>query len=96
MIFRVPILHLFTNDLSVVKEAFIPMTILSVCILFQIPQVITIGSLRGAGDVKFVASLMFVSVTCAPTSFALFVDIPILVFYDATNFLATNSKRITD
>lgn len=76
VIFRVPILHLFTNDLSVVKEAFIPMTILSVCILFQIPQVITIGSLRGAGDVKFVASLMFVSVTLLRPGLAYILSYP--------------------
>lgn len=62
-VFKVPILHLFTNDLEVIKTAFIPMGILAICILFQIPQVITIGSLRGAGDVKFVAVLMFISVT---------------------------------
>ena len=37
--------------------------ILSFIIQFQIAQVITVGSLRGAGDVKFVATLSLVSVT---------------------------------
>ncbi len=62
VIFKNPILGFFTNDSLVIETAFIPITILSVCMLFQIPQVITVGSLRGAGDVKFVASLMLVSV----------------------------------
>ena len=39
------------------------MMILSVTVLFQIPQVIVVGSLRGAGDVKFVAAMMLISVT---------------------------------
>lgn len=62
-IFRIQILGLFTNDPIVIQTASIPMLILSVCVLFQIPQVITVGSLRGAGDVKFVAALMLISVT---------------------------------
>ena len=37
--------------------------ILSVIILFQIVQVIVVGALRGAGDVKFVATLSLVSVS---------------------------------
>ncbi|NLC96459.1 MAG: MATE family efflux transporter [Erysipelotrichaceae bacterium] len=63
IVFRVPLLLLFTNDLDVIKAATLPMTILSVCVLFQIPQVILVGSLRGAGDIKFVATLMFISVS---------------------------------
>jgi Na+-driven multidrug efflux pump len=39
------------------------MLLLSVIMLFQIAQVITIGSLRGAGDVKFVAYISLLSVT---------------------------------
>jgi Na+-driven multidrug efflux pump len=38
------------------------MLILAIIVLFQIAQVITIGSLRGAGDVKFVAFISLVSV----------------------------------
>ena len=37
--------------------------ILAVTVIFQIPQVIMTGALRGAGDVKFVAVLMLCSVT---------------------------------
>lgn len=62
IVFKNEILSFFTNDTNVIKTAFMPMMILSSCILFQIPQVITVGSLRGAGDVKFVATLMLISV----------------------------------
>ena len=74
---RVPLLRLFTNDSLVIIAATIPMMILSVCILFQIPQVITIGSLRGAGDVKFVATLMFVSVAILRPGLAWLLSYPL-------------------
>lgn len=57
-----PILLLFTSDLIVVAKATVPMVILALTVFFQIPQVIIVGSLRGAGDVKFVAWMMLVSV----------------------------------
>ncbi|MPM67785.1 putative FMN/FAD exporter YeeO [bioreactor metagenome] len=62
-IFRDQILSLFTSDPAVIAMGEIPMSILAVTILFQVPQVIIVGALRGAGDVKFVALLMLVSVT---------------------------------
>lgn len=62
-LFRVPLMGLFTNEAEVIAAGGIPMMILSVTVLFQIPQVIVVGSLRGAGDVKFVAMLMLVSVS---------------------------------
>lgn len=62
-LFRVPLMSMFTSDAAVISEGSIPMMILSVTVLFQIPQVIVIGSLRGAGDVKFVAMLMLLSVS---------------------------------
>lgn len=61
--FHTIILQLFTNDPDVINAAVIPLYILSVTVLFQIPQVIVVGSLRGAGDVGFVAGLMLISVT---------------------------------
>lgn len=60
--FNSQILSLFTNDLRVIELAKIPIIILSITILFQIPQVIIVGCLRGAGDVKFVAWMMLVCV----------------------------------
>ncbi len=62
-LFRVPLMGMFTNEAEVIAAGSIPMMILSVTVLFQIPQVIVIGSLRGAGDVKFVAMLMLISVS---------------------------------
>lgn len=62
-LFRVPLMSMFTNDAAVISEGSIPMMILSITVLFQIPQVIVVGSLRGAGDVKFVAMLMLFSVS---------------------------------
>lgn len=62
-VFSTQITELFTNDAEVIAASTIPLMILSVTVLFQIPQVIVIGALRGAGDVKFVAALMLISVT---------------------------------
>jgi Na+-driven multidrug efflux pump len=63
VIFHKELLSLFTNDLTVIETGRIPLIILAVTILFQVPQVIIVGALRGAGDVKFVALLMLISVT---------------------------------
>lgn len=57
------VIDLFTNDPGIIKLGADILLILSVIVVFQIAQVITIGSLRGAGDVKFVAILSLVSVT---------------------------------
>lgn len=62
-LFRSQLMGLFTSDAAVIAAGSIPMMILSVTVLFQIPQVIVVGSLRGAGDVKFVAMLMLISVS---------------------------------
>ena len=56
--FKVELVMLFTNDISVIEMCKVPMIILSLTIVFQVPQVIIVGSLRGAGDVKFVAMMM--------------------------------------
>ena len=60
---RSELLSFFTHDPDVILAGSIPMMIISVTVLFQIPQVIVVGSLRGAGDVKFVAVMMLISVT---------------------------------
>jgi putative MATE family efflux protein len=62
-IFRVEIISLFNKDPQIVSGGSTIMLILAVIMLFQIAQVITIGSLRGAGDVKFVAYISLISVT---------------------------------
>lgn len=61
--FKDQLIGLFTNDLEVITAGALPMMFLSIIILFQVPQVIIVGALRGAGDVKFVAFLMLISVT---------------------------------
>lgn len=61
--FHHEILGLFTRDAHVIEVATIPMYMLAVTVCFQIPQVIVVGSLRGAGDVKYVAGMMLISVT---------------------------------
>ena len=60
---RSELLSFFTSDADVILAGSIPMMIISITVLFQIPQVIVVGSLRGAGDVKFVAMMMLISVT---------------------------------
>ncbi len=57
------VIDLFTNDPEIIKLGADVLLILSVIVVFQIAQVITMGSLRGAGDVKFVAFLSLISVT---------------------------------
>lgn len=61
--FKDQLIGLFTSDLEVIAAGALPMMFLSIIILFQVPQVIIVGALRGAGDVKFVAFLMLLSVT---------------------------------
>lgn len=62
MVFRTDLLHLFTTDLEIIKTGSEIIIVLAVTVSMQILQVITVGSLRGAGDVKFVAALSIVSV----------------------------------
>lgn len=60
---RRSILSLFTTDQNIIELGAPLLIILSVIILFQIVQVIVVGALRGAGDVKFVAKLSLISVS---------------------------------
>lgn len=57
------IISLFSIDKEIIDLGSQILIILSFIIQFQIAQVITVGSLRGAGDVKFVAMLSLLSVT---------------------------------
>jgi len=63
IVFRGSIMSLFSIDPLVLSLGENILIILAICVVFQISQVITIGSLRGAGDVKYVAMLSMVSVT---------------------------------
>lgn len=59
---RVPIIKLFSSLPEIVSISSTLFLILGVILYFQVQQVITIGSLRGAGDVKFVAALSMISI----------------------------------
>jgi Na+-driven multidrug efflux pump len=62
-IFRTQLLGILSMwNLDIIMTGQYIMFILAVCVLIQLIQVITIGSLRGAGDLKYVAVLMFISV----------------------------------
>jgi Na+-driven multidrug efflux pump len=56
-------MSLFSIDPQVLSLGENILIILAICVVFQISQVITVGSLRGAGDVRFVAALSMISVT---------------------------------
>jgi putative MATE family efflux protein len=60
---RRSVLSLFTSDSNIIELGGPLIIILAVIILFQIVQVIVVGALRGAGDVKFVATLSLISVS---------------------------------
>lgn len=63
IIFRVPLVSLFTNDQVIIQTGSNIVFIIAATMFFQITQVITYGCLRSAGDVKFTALLSLVSVT---------------------------------
>lgn len=52
---------IYTSDLEVINLTNIPMKIMIVVVLLQTMQVITIATLRGAGDVKFVTWMMLIT-----------------------------------
>ena len=60
---RRSLIGFFTTDPDIISLGSTVLIILSGIVFFQISQVITLGSLRGAGDVKFSAMLSLVSVT---------------------------------
>lgn len=61
-IFARDLVGVFADEIEVIELAHTPMLMLAVTILLQIPQVIIVGTLRGAGDVKFVAWMMLICV----------------------------------
>ncbi len=60
--FREPLLMIFTDDLSVIALGSTVMIVVSLANVFQIPQIIQSGALRGAGDTKYIATVSFLSV----------------------------------
>lgn len=62
VVFRYQIIGLFSDLEEIVEIASTLFLIMAALLYFQMSQVITIGSLRGAGDVRFVAGLSMVSI----------------------------------
>ena len=60
---RYPLIGLFTNTEKVLQMGGVIMILIAFACPFQISQVVFNGSLRGAGDTKFVAVTSFVSIT---------------------------------
>ncbi len=63
VIFRVPLISLFTDDPVIIENGSRIVFIIAITMFFQITQVVTYGCLRSAGDVRFTAMLSLVSVT---------------------------------
>lgn len=63
ILFRAQLIGFFSSDPEIIALGSNILIILALIVFFQISQVITLGSLRGAGDVKFAAMLSLVSVT---------------------------------
>ena len=61
LVFPNQICMIYTNDLDVIRLTDIPMKIMCVVVFFQMMQTMTIATLRGAGDVKFVTWMMLIS-----------------------------------
>ena len=54
---------LFTSTPEVIRMGAVILILIGVSSPFQLSQVVLNGSLRGAGDTKFVAAISFVSIT---------------------------------
>lgn len=63
IIFRHPLVTLFTNDVDVIALSVQVMLLVAVFQPMQTSSVVISGALRGAGDTKFVAGIMLVCVT---------------------------------
>lgn len=61
-VFRYQFISLFSAEPQIIDITSNLFIVLSMLLYFQMSQVITIGSLRGAGDVRFVAGLSMVSI----------------------------------
>ena len=57
------IMMLFTDEIEVIEKGKVILLMIVLIIQFQVQQVITMGSLRGAGDAKYVALISLISIT---------------------------------
>ena len=59
--------HLYFEEEHIIQMGVVIMRMIVIIVLFQIPQVVFTGSLRGAGDVMFTAVASTISVTIVRT-----------------------------
>ncbi|MEF9961012.1 MAG: MATE family efflux transporter [Erysipelotrichaceae bacterium] len=62
IILRSQVIQIFSNDPIIIEQGSQIIFIICATMMFQITQVITFGCLRGAGDVKFTATVSLISV----------------------------------
>lgn len=103
--FNEEICGVYTQDLEVIKLAGVPMFMLGITCLFQIPQTIITGALRGAGDVKYVTIAMticvgfirpvFAYILCYPIGFGLLGAWITFVVDQVLRFVLTYSRLKT-
>lgn len=61
IIFRLPLVSLFTADPDVIRLSAVIMFVVGIFQPFQTQAIVTSGALRGAGDTKFVARVMLIT-----------------------------------
>lgn len=61
ILFRTPLVSLFTTDPEVIRLSAVIMFIVGIFQPFQTQAIVTSGALRGAGDTKFVARVMLIT-----------------------------------
>lgn len=61
ILFRTPLVSLFTSDPEVIRLSAVIMIIVGIFQPFQTQAIVTSGALRGAGDTKFVARVMLIT-----------------------------------
>ena len=61
IIFRLPLVSLFTADPDVIRLSAVIMFVVGIFQPFQTQAIVTYGALRGAGDTKFVARVMLIT-----------------------------------
>ena len=59
---RYPLVGLFSTEAEVIDKAVIIMLIMCLIMPFQMTQIVVSGSLRGAGDTRYVANTMLMCV----------------------------------
>lgn len=81
VLFRYPLVRLFTKEADVIQLSVNVMLIVALFQPFQMPAIVTLGNLRGAGDTKVVARITMLCImiirpaTCAAAIYLLHLDL---------------------